>query len=162
MTEPDRRYGADLANLMNVAIGFAAVGTVVVASGVAVLLHAAKGGTGVGVFGVLTGSSSLYIAGRAFWGYRHLKKNPQIGRGLDSPPLLVDPGRPYRARLFYTGLALVAGGAAVAYVGGSILAGSMPYSTTVGILAVIAAIACFFVAGSYFWKVYKKSSQVIR
>jgi hypothetical protein len=159
--EPDRRYGVELTELIKVGLIFAAVGAVIAAMGISVLVHAARGGLGMGIAGLATSLLVFYVAGRMFWTYRHFKKHPQLGRGLDSPPLLVDPDQPYRMRLLIIGLAVGAGGGSVAYEGGSVLASSKPYSTTIGTIAVIIAVICFSIAGRFFWKYHKRRSHLI-
>jgi hypothetical protein len=150
MRKPDRRYGVDIAGLIKAGLAFAAIGAVIAAAAVADLVHAARGGLGLGIFGVATSLLLFYIAGGIFLRYRHFKKNPNLGRGLDSSPLLLDPNQPYRVRLLYVGLAFGAGGGMAAYEGGSVLASSTTYSTAVGTIAIIIALICFSIAGHFF------------
>jgi hypothetical protein len=162
MREPDRRYGVNLSGMMKLGLVFAAVGAVMAAMGVSVLVHAARGGLVLGISGVAVSLFLFCLAGRVFMRYRYFKRHPQLGRGLNSLPLLLDPDQPYRMRLLFVGLAVGAGGGAVAYQGGSMLARSTPYSTALGTIAIIIALVCFAIAARFLRKYHKKRSELIR
>lgn len=162
MRKPDRRYGFNLSGLIYLGLILAAVGAVIAAMGVSVLVGAARGGLGLGIFGVAFSFYFFSLAGSAFLRYRHFKKHPQLGRGLDFPPLLVDLDQPYRLRLLYIGIAAATGGGTAVYAGGSILEGSKPYSSALGTILMIIALICFAIAARFFWKYYKKCSERIR
>jgi hypothetical protein len=162
MHGPDQRHGVKLTGLIKVGLFFAAVSAVVAAVGVSILIHASQGSLSSGIAGCVVSLPGFYIAGRMLWTYRRLQKHPLTGRALDKLALLDDPDRPYRMRLLYIGLAAGAAGVSAAYQGGAMLAGSKPYGTAVGAIAVIVAVICFSIAG-YFWGQYrKKRSQLVR
>ena len=75
----DRRNGVKLTVLIRVGIIFCGAGAVAAAMGVSILFHAAKGGLGLAIFLMATALLGFFIAGCMFWGYRYLKKRPELG-----------------------------------------------------------------------------------
>jgi hypothetical protein len=163
MHEPDQRSGVKLTGLLKTGLFTAAVSAVVAAGGVDDLIQASQRNVSEGIVFCASSLLGFHIAGRMFWTYRRLQKGHGLtGRALDNLALLDDPDRPNRMRLLYIGLAAGAAGVSAAYQGGAMLAGSKPYGTAVGAIAVTVAVICFSIAG-YFWSQYrKKRSQAIR
>ena len=105
----------------------------------------------------------FYTAGRMLWTYRRLRTGLGLTRrGLDNLALLDHPNRHDWMRSFYIGLGAGAAGVSAAWQGGEYFAGSTPYGTSLGALAITVAVICFLIAG-YYWRQYRnKRSQALR
>jgi hypothetical protein len=163
MHDSDQRPGVKVTGLLQLGLFFAAVSAAVAAGGVDDLILASQRKVSEGITFCAFSLLGFYLAGRMVWTYRRLRKGHGLtDRALGNLALLDDPGRPKRMRLLYIGLGAGAAGVAAAYQGGEMLAGSRPYGTSAGAVAITVAVICFSIAG-YFWRLYRKErSRAIR
>ena len=163
MRDSDQRPGVKVTGLLQLGLFFAAVSAAVAAGGIDDLIWASQRNVSEGI--TFCGCSLLgfYVAGRMVWTYRRLRKGHGLtDRALGNLALVDDPDRPKRMRLLYIGLTAGAAGIAAAYQGKQMLAGSRPYGTSAGAVAIAVAVICFLVAGYFWWQYRKERFRAIR
>jgi hypothetical protein len=140
-----------------------ACGAIGAAAGVDEFVQASQRNIGAGMSILAISLLLFYIAGRFLWTYRCLQKGLGLPQsGLDNLALQDHPNRHDWMRSFYIALGAAAAGVWSAWQGGEFLAGSKPYGTSLGVLAITVAVICFLIAG-YCWRRYRnKRAQALR
>jgi hypothetical protein len=162
MNGPAKSSGGEHNWARNAGLFTGACGAIAAAPGVYDLVQAPQR-IGEEMFLFASSLFFFYLAGRMLWTYRRLRKGLGLTQhGLDNLALLDHPNRHDWMRSFYIGLGAGAAGVSAAWQGGEYFAGSKPYGTSLGALAITVAVICFLIAG-YYWRQYRnKRSQALR
>jgi hypothetical protein len=163
MNKPGKRSGGEYNWARDVGLFTGACGAIAAAVGVDEFVQASPRNIGGGMLCLTLSLLLFYPAGRMLWTYRRLRKGLGLTqRGLDNFALQDHPNRHDWMRSFYIGLGAGAAGVSAAWQGGEFIAGSKPYGTSLGALAITVAVICFLSAG-YYWRQYRnKRSQALR
>lgn len=163
MNEPAKSSGAQHNWAHRDVLFIAACSAIAAAAGVDEFVDASQRSIGAGVSFLACSLFGFYVAGRALWTYRRLRKGLGLTQlQLDTLALLDHPGRQDWMRSFNIGLGAFAAGVSFASQGREFFAGSNPDRTSLGALTVTVAVICFLIAG-YCWRQYRnKRSEALR